>query len=184
MQKLLAAACLIVAGSSVLAAKPGEITKAFVDGQGQLHIVESSGRDQVVHTQKWQAGGGFEQVAIAPDHRTVAWLATQMLSPLEGGTNYAYAVAVELDVWRDGRILRNLSAPAFSIQDWTFIKGTSEVAFHVAPPHGEDFDDCYLFDISTGKRIAHWSRKSKIAAMPGWARTLLRSELAPAPDIN
>ena len=185
MRRLLAAvACLMGCGSFAHAANPAEVTKAFIDGKGALHIVASGGRDFVVKPQEWQAGGRFEQVAIAQDHKTVGWLATQMLSPLEGGTNYSYAVALEVEVWRDGRIVRKFSAPAFSIQDWTFIDGSGKVAFHVAPPHGEDFDDCYLFDVSTGKRIAHWSRKASSSSMPGWARTLLRSELAPTPDIN
>ena len=182
--RLLAAACLFVCSSFAHAANPGEIAKAVVDGQGRLHIVASSGQEFVVKPQEWQAGGGFEGVVIAPDHRTVGWLATQMLSPLEGGTNYSYAVALEVEVWRDGRIVRKFSAPAFSIQDWTFIDGSGKVAFHVAPPHGEDFNDCYLFDVSTGKRIAHWSRDQKASSMPGWARAVLRSEMAPAPDIN
>ena len=184
MQKLPVAACLIVGGLFAHAANPGEITKAFVDGTGALHVVAANGEDHKIQPQKWQAGGGFEQVAIGPDHQTVAWLETQMLSPLEGGTNYAYAVALELEVWRDGRIVRKFPAPAFTIQEWTFVKGSSEVAFHVRPPHCKDDDDCYLFDISTGKRIAHWSRDQKASSMPAWASSLLRSELAPAPNIN
>jgi len=182
MRKLLAVFCLVSACSLTLAATGPAVTNAYADSKGWVHIITSDGRDHTIKPEKWQAGGGFKDVDVAPDGRTVGWLADQMLTPLEGATNYSYAVALELYIWRDGRVIRRFPASAFAIQDWTFLKHGNEVAFHVAPPHGRESYDCSLFDVNTGKELASWAIDRKDYIVPAWAKPLLVNESLPGPD--
>lgn len=175
MRQLLAGLCAATACSASFAATGSSVTKAYTDSKGWVHIITADGRGQTIRPQKWQAGGGFEDVAIAPDGRTVGWLADQMLTPFQGGTNYSYPVALDLDVWREGRVIRTIPAPAYSIRDWVFSKDGKEVALHVAPPHGEESYDCSLFDINSGKEIAHWALDRRDYVIPEWAQPLLGS---------
>jgi hypothetical protein len=148
------------------------VRRAYVDSKGWVQIVTADNRTQTIRPEKWQAGGGFEDVDLATDGRTVGWLADQMLTPLEGGTNYLYAVAVRLQIWRDGRVIRNFPAPALVIHDWVFLNNGSTVAFHVAPPRGKDALGCFLYDVNTGKELARWSLDSKDPVAPDWVRKL------------
>jgi hypothetical protein len=158
------------------------VTKAYSDNGGRLHIITADGRDHTIKPANWQSGGGFEDVAVAPDRRTVGWLVNQMLTPLEGSTNYSYPVAIELDIWRGGRVVQRFSPPAYTIQDWIFLKSGSEVALHVAPPHGQEFYDCTIFDVNTGKKLAHWSLDRRDYVVPDWAKPLLAGDTLPGAD--
>jgi hypothetical protein len=182
MRKLLFIFCLASAcTTSSLAAAGPSVTKAYADSKGWVHIVTADGRDHTITPEKWQDGGGFEAVEVARDGKTVGWLADQTLSPLEGGTNYSYAVALELEIWRDGRVIRRLTPRAFVIQDWIFLKGGDEVAFHVAPMHGQEFYDCSLFDVNAGKELAHWRLNRKHYIVPDWAKQLFEYDPLPGP---
>ena len=119
---------------------------------------------------------------VAPDGKTVGWLADQILTPLEGAANYSYPVALELDVWRDGQVIRKFSPDAYVIRNWVFLKDGNEVAFHAAPPHGQEFFDCTLFDVGTGKRLAQWRLDRKDYVIPDWAKKLLADD--PLPDSD
>jgi hypothetical protein len=182
MRKLIAILCLASTCSLVFAAHGPAVTKAYVDDKGRVHIVTADGREHAIRPEKWQSGGGFEGIQIAPDGQTVGWLADQMLTPLEGATSYPYAVSLELDVWRAGRVIRRFSPPALTIQNWIFLKDGNEVAFHVAPTHGQEFYDCTLLDVNTGKEIAHWSLDRKDYVVPDWAKPLLVDDPLPGPD--
>jgi hypothetical protein len=182
MRKWFAIIFLAFACPLAFAAIAPAVTKAYADSKGWVHIITADGRDHTIRPEKWQAGGGFEDVAIAKDGRTVGWLADQMLTPFEGATNYPYAVALDLDIWRDGRVIRKFPVPAFSIQKWIFLKGGNEVAFHVEPPHGQRSYDCLLFDINTGKELASWELDRKDYVVPRWAKPLLVDEDLPGPD--
>jgi hypothetical protein len=104
-----------------------------------------------------------------------------MFAPFEAGTNYAYAIPLELDIWREGRVIRRF-ALGQGIQSWIFLKGGDEVAIHTAPPHGQEFFDCTLFNVKTGKETAHWSLDRKDYVVPVWAKPLLEDDLLPGPD--
>ena len=58
---------------------------------------------------------------------------TQMLTPVQGGTSYSYALALEQDLWRDERVIGRIPAPACSIQTGLFAK--LAVRAHSTSPH-------------------------------------------------
>jgi hypothetical protein len=182
MRKLLAIFCLSAACSLAFAANGPAVTEAHVDNKGSVHILTADGRDHTIRPRKWQAGGGFHEMRLAPDGKTVGWLVDYMLAPFEGGTNYSYAVALDLYIWRDGHVIRKFATPALTIQNWIFLKDGSEVAFHIAPPHGQEFYDCTLFDVNTGKELDHWSLDRKDYVVPDWAKPLLVDDPPPGPD--
>jgi hypothetical protein len=99
MRKLLVLFCLTLTCSFVFAAKETVVTKAYADNKGIVHIVTADGRERTIHPKKWQARGGFHEIKVAPDGKTVGWLVDYMLAPFEGGTNYSYTVSPELDIW-------------------------------------------------------------------------------------
>lgn len=148
------------------------VKRAYVDSKGWVQIVTADNRTQTIRPEKWQAGGGYENVSVSTDGKTVGWLADQMLTPAEGGASYSYAVALRLQVWRDGRVVRSILTPGLTIQDWIFLHDGAEVAIHIAPAHGKDARACFLFDVNTGKELAHWSLDSKDPVAPDWARKL------------
>ncbi|MDE3187722.1 MAG: hypothetical protein KGM96_09395 [Acidobacteriota bacterium] len=182
MRKYLVLAWLVLCCTIAFAAAQTIVTKAFTDSKGQLHIVTSDWQDHLIRPEEWQAGGGFDSIDIAPDRRTVGWLVLQQLSPLEGGTNYSYSVAADLDVWRDGQVIRRIPSPFGGIKDWVFWKGGSEIALYGAPTHGPDFFFSQLIDVRTGKELAHWSIDRRDYVVPAWAKALLENETLPSPD--
>lgn len=181
MQKLFAVICFASACALTFAQSGPTVTKTYSDSRGWLHIVTADGRDHTIKPAKWQSGGGFEDVAIAPDGKTVGWLVDQMLTPLEGGTSYSYPVALELDIWQNGHVIQRFSPPGLTIQNWIFLKDGSQTAFHIAPPHGAEPYDCTLFDVNTGKKLAHWSLDRRDYVVPDWAKPLLADETLPRP---
>jgi hypothetical protein len=182
MRKLFCIFYVVLSCSLALAATGPTVTKAYADGQGWVHIITADGRAHTIKPREWQAGGGFSDVVVAPDRRTVGWLANQMLTPLQAGSNYSYPVAFELDVWRDGRVIRKFSSDVSTIQNWLFLDGGNEVAFHVGPLHGQEFYDCALFDVNRGKPLAHWALDRKDYTVPNWAKQLLVNDPPPGPD--
>jgi hypothetical protein len=179
MRKILAILCLASGCSLTFAANGHVVTKATTDSKGVLHILTADGRDHAIRLMKWQSG--FGDVQVAPDGKTVGWLVEHMLMPLEGGTNYSYAVAPQLEIWRSGRVILR-SGLGMGIQKWTFLKDGDEVAFHRAPPHGQELYECTLLDVNTGKEIAHWSLDRKDYLVPDWAMPLLVDDPPPGPD--
>ncbi len=141
----------------------------------------ADGRDHTTRPKKWQAGGGFGQIKIAPDGKTVGWLVKQTLTPLQAGASYSYAVALDLDIWRNGRVIRRFSSEQ-EIQSWIFLRDGNEVAFHRAPLHGQEFFYCTLFDVNTGREQARWSLDRRDYVVPDWAEPLLAGDSLPGPD--
>ena len=181
MLRLFVAHCLLASG--VVSASNGPaVTKAFIDSNGSIHIVTEDSREQTITPEKWQNGGGFSDVIVASDAKTVGWVANQMLTPLQGGTNYEYAIGVEVEVWRSGKVIQKISTDAYAIRDWIFLKDGEEVAIHTAPPHGQEFFDCTRFDTRTGKKLTHWSLDRRDYVVPEWAKQLLVNDLLPGPD--
>jgi len=158
------------------------VKKAFVDHAGSAHILTSDGNDHTIKPEKWQHGAGFEEIRTAGDKATVGWLADQRFFPFENASNYSYPWPLELDVWRGGRVIRRFHAPSLMIGDWLFIKNGKEVAFHIVPPHGMEFYECFLFDVDSGKELARWSLDRKDYVIPDWAKPLLKDDPPPGPD--
>lgn len=182
MRSLFVLACLAALCSPSFAGTEPAIAKAYADSGGAVHIVTADHRDHAIRPRKWQSGGGFEDIQIAPDRKTVGWLADQMLTPLQCSSNYPCPVALELDIWKAGRVVRRFHPPALGVQNWIFLKGGNEVAFHVAPLHGQEFYDCALFGVNTGKRLAHWALDRRDFVVPEWAKPLLVDDPLPGPD--
>jgi len=182
MWRLLGIACLACVCSLAFAADTRAVRKAYVDGKGWAHILTADGRDHTIRPEKWQAGGGFQDLDVAPDGKTVGWLVDQMLTPLEGNTNYAYAVALRLDIWRDGHVIRKFSTPVFPIANWIFMKNGAEVAFHVHPAFGMEQYNCFLFDVQTGKKLSSWDIFEKSRVIPDWAKPLLVNDMPSQED--
>lgn len=118
-----------------------------------MHILTADGRDHMILPKKWQAGGGFDGIEIAPDRGTVGWLVYKKLTPLEAGENDSHLVALELDIWRGGRIIRRFHSDQ-DIRFWIFLKNGSQVSFRKATLHGNMSSDCTLLDVRTGKQLA------------------------------
>ncbi len=166
--------------AATLAAGSPQVTRAYVDDKGAVHIVMADGDEHTIKPFKWQNGGSFTDVDVAGDGRTVGWVANQMLEPLEAGTNYALEAGLDVEVWRDGKVIRKF-APGV-IRDWTFLRGGQEVAIHTAPLHGQEFYDCTRFDVGTGKELEHWSLDRRDYVVPDWAKPLLANDPLPGPD--
>jgi len=173
--------CVAATCSSALSSMEPSVTRAYVDGAGNVHIVTADGNEHMIKPKKWQTGAGFSDIKIASDGKTVGWRAEQMFAPFEVGTNYAYAIPLEIDVWRGGRVLRRF-AGAQGIRNWIFLSGGDEVAFHTGPQHGQEFFDCALFEVRNGKQTAHWSLDRQDYVVPDWAKALLADDPPPGPD--
>jgi len=180
MLRFLIVFCLLP-GAAAFSTSPA-VVKAIVDGTGSVHIFLEDGSEQQIDPEKWQDGGGFSDVSVAPDGRTVGWVANQMLTPLAAGSNYGYAVGAEIEVWREGKVIQKISPDNFVIRYWTFLKNGEEVAIRTAPLHGQDFFDCSRFDARTGKKLAHWLLDRKNYVVPEWAQPLLAGDPLPGPD--
>jgi len=151
MRIILAVFCLASACSLAFAANSPAVTKAYTDDAGTLHILTADGRDHTIEPKKWQAGGGFSGIRIGPDRGTVGWLVDRILTPLEAGADYPYKVAIELDIWRHGRIIRRIASNQ-DIRFWIFLKNGNQISFRQAPLHSDRSSYCTLFDVSTGKQ--------------------------------
>jgi hypothetical protein len=79
-------------------------------------------------------------------------------------------------------VIRRFRTPGLPIDNWIFLKDGNEVAFHVAPTHGQEFYDCTLLDVNTGKKLADWSLDRKDYVVPDWAKPLLVDDPLPGPD--
>jgi hypothetical protein len=180
MRRSMALFCLVACSVSARGAAGPDVTKAYVDGKGSVHILMADGRQHTIAPQKWQDGGSYTDVSVAQDGKTVGWVANQMLAPFEGGTNYAYEIGVDVEVWRAGKAIARF-APGV-IQDWVFLKNGEEVAIHTAPPHGQEFYDCTRFDVRLGKELEHWSLDRRDYVVPEWAKPLLVNDPLPGPD--
>jgi hypothetical protein len=161
----LASACSLAPASSGPA-----VTKADLDARGRLHIVTADGREHTIMPKKWQSGGSYGSVKISQDGESVGWLAKQMLTPLQAGANYSYAVALELDIWKRGRVIRRFSSEQ-AIQNWVFLNSGNEVAFTTAPLHGPEVY-CTLFDVNSGRELARSATDHENNAAPDWVKQL------------
>jgi hypothetical protein len=125
MRRVLACCCFAPTLSLAFAQTGTTVTKAYADQKGTVHIVTANGHEERILPKKWQAGAGYESVTVAPDGRTVGWLADQLLTPLEGATDYSYPAAFELDIWRDGRVIRRFSPQRIGDSKLDFPEGRS-----------------------------------------------------------
>jgi len=109
----------------------------------------------------------FDEVALAPDHRTIGWLASYMLCA------QSYPCDVELVLFHFGRktvVIRPESGVAVG---WMFEHGGALVALFSALPHGDDEGVCRLYDTVSGRLIATYKAGGQ---RPGWVRDVAGDE--------
>ena len=107
----------------------------------------------------------FDEPRIAPDGRTVGWLARYP------GCCQSYAIPLALVLYRDGRVLRAFTGAGMPVWHWTFVAGGREVAFVQRPTHGAAPDHYELHAVATGRLLATFDHDEGDATpLPGWAR--------------
>ncbi len=144
-----------------------------VDTAGQLRIVLNSGGE--LTPRKLPGQSSFGQPALAPDGRTVGWLAMYPLS--WAPTSYPVETPV-LVAYRAGRILHRFTpSPAF-IYSWQFQDGGNRVAYAAGFLHGGAIR-CVLRDVDSGRVVGQWSVGSK-EPLPAWAQAF-KGELREQP---
>ena len=107
----------------------------------------------------------FREPRIAPDGRTVGWLA------LYPGCCQSYPVPLALVLFRDGKVLRSITGAGMPIWHWHFVEGGRDVAFVQRPTHGAAPDHYELRDVASGRLLAECDHEDGAAApLPHWAR--------------
>jgi hypothetical protein len=144
-----------------------QISRAYVDSTGAVHVVLADGSDHSV--ERGHAQSGAEQIQIAKDQQTVGWLVDY---PNPEPNQSWRVLAGTLILWRAGSVQQRFQA-AQVFYDWSFVNGGKSVAFHTGPLHGEQQAHCELHDTSTGKLQAQWDGdlQDKRNA-PEWAHSL------------
>ncbi|NUS39551.1 MAG: hypothetical protein HOQ02_11085 [Lysobacter sp.] len=107
----------------------------------------------------------FSEPRIAPDGRTVGWLA------LYPGCCQSYAIPLSLVLFRDGKVLRGMTGAGMPVWHWRFIDGGRQVAFVQRPTHGAAPDHYELRDVASGRLLAEFDHDEGDARpLPRWAR--------------
>jgi len=144
-------------------ALPPRYVSAAVDADGVLRIATADGR--VIHPTPLKGQHGSERVRVAPDRRSVGWLA---LFPNPGGASYP--IPLSLAIYTNGRT-REISGDGLMIGDWRFEKGGRRVAFDRRSVHGAArlFE---LYDVATGAKLSEYDPRGHTGPAPNWVKAL------------
>lgn len=146
-QALLCVLIIVQASHSCVHAQ--QISRAYIDPTGAVHVVLANGSDQKIEKEDTQSGAS--EVKLAGDG-TVGWFADYS----NPDPNRSWEMlAGTLVIWRDGRVLHRFQT-AQVFYSWSFVEGGKSVAFHTGPLHGEQSSHCELHDAVTGKLLAAW----------------------------
>ena len=141
----------------VQAAPAAEIyIQTEVDSNGQLHILTKRHREIVPKKDPEQLG--FGKVEIAPDGRSVGWLA---LYP----DPTSYAVPLKLVVYASDNA-HSFRGSGLPIRRWCFQAEGRQVAFEQETVHGGTGVHYELRDIATGQLIAQYEPDSSSEMTP------------------
>jgi hypothetical protein len=146
-----------------------QLSRAYVDSVGAVHVVAADGTDHSVEKENTQSGA--EQIKIAEGSETVGWLVDY---PNPDPDRSWETLAGTLIIWRAGDVRHHFQTEQV-FYDWSFVNGGKSVAFHTGPLHGEQQSHCELHDTITGKLQATWDgdlQDKKNA--PEWAHSLDR----------
>lgn len=134
-------------------------------------LLAASGQPEILPRLRLETGGDIEhQVdygspAIAPDGRTVGWLAYYPNSAT------SYPIPRELVVFRDGAVLRRFGSEGTPVWKWRFIHQGAVVELYQNTVHG-DFSPRYeRRAIASGRLLAAYEGPSDAKA-PSWVRAL------------
>jgi hypothetical protein len=141
------AVALVLFGSAVSSFAVDTYIQMEVDSNGELHILTKRHQEVVLKKQADQVG--FEKVAIAPDGRSVGWLA---LYPDCCGSD---PVPMKLVIYSQEK-LRTFTGSGLPIWSWCFEAEGRQVAFEQEMSHGQTGAHYELRDIETGELVAHY----------------------------
>lgn len=138
-------------------------------GSGPLWVAYGSGKRVAVADDRPLALDGaaqgvqtdFDDIQLASDRRTLGWLAESMACA------QSYPCALELVVFRDGRIIRRFTPEHGIIWFWEFLGGGRQVAIQSGFPHGDATGAFNLYDIASGKLL---DKYMGAGVAPGWVR--------------
>lgn len=111
-----------------------------------------------------EAQAAFDEPRIAPDGRTVGWLAEYP------GCCQSYPIPLALVLFRDGRVLRAFTGAGMPVWHWRFVDDGRTVAFVQRPTHGAAPDHYELREVATGRLLAECDHDDDAAPLPDWAR--------------
>ena len=121
--------------------------QAEIDSNGQLHILTKRHREILPKKEPEQVG--FEKVEIAPDGRSVGWLA------LFPNCCTSYPIPLKLVVYA-GDNPRSFTGTGLPIWRWCFQAEGKQVAFEQETVHGGTGVHYELRDIATGALVAQY----------------------------
>jgi hypothetical protein len=138
------------------------IAKIDIGADGQIHVIDSGGREFVAPKEKDQVS--VAAPLLAENRLAAGWLVES------GNCCTSYPIALMLVIYRPGKLLQRLGN-GMMICDWNFEAGGKQVAFSTNTVHGDLAPHYELRDTQTGRLIAKWdgplNRKS-----PTWAARL------------
>ncbi|MGR8953295.1 MAG: hypothetical protein ACU83V_12905 [Gammaproteobacteria bacterium] len=138
--------------------------RVAIEPNGQLHIYTEDRREIVPVKDKDQTG--FQQAAIAPDRRTVGWLA------LYPNCCTSYPIPLKLVIYSDGKT-RVFTGKDLPIWRWRFLSSGKHVAFEQETVHGGLGVHYELRGVTSGELAAEYDPDPENAATPpGWVRKL------------
>jgi hypothetical protein len=141
-------------------------------GSGPLRLTYSDGTVVTIPAERGQFSDGnavvpqtvFEQIALAPDRRTIGWLADYMMCA------QSYPCPLELVIFHAGARTRKMAPKFGTIWGWMFIDGGAEVVVHSGFPHGDMTGEFTLYDVKTGTMMGSYA---KTRDAPSWVAQYL-----------
>jgi hypothetical protein len=167
-------AVLLSAASMEAQAGVGRIQRAYIGGDGLVHIVDEAGREFVAAREKNplremrdEPDSQQESVSdlkVAADGGTVGWLVNF------GNSSTSDPIPLVLVVYRDGHVRRlHPSHAPPAIFAWNFVGDGEKVSFYSDTLHGGLGASCELHDVKTGRLLDSWPiRKATVA--PEWVK--------------
>ena len=131
------------------------VARAYVSEDKKVHVIDSSGVEREFAPGPQQVG--YDNVAIAPDHRAVGW------TVLVENCCTSYPVPTSLVLYRGNK--RTVISPGQMIWEWYFAGGSDRVAVLSGPVHGRAAR-AQLFSTQNGKLLGSWNGKGDA---PQWA---------------
>jgi len=165
----------IVAYSALDGNDPNALANEPAAGSGPLRLTFSDGTVLTIPNERGDMNDGasivrqsvFETIRLAPDHRTIGWLADYMMCA------QSYPCPLELVMFRAGAPLRKIP-PSYGIfWGWMFTDHGRRVITHSGFPHGDNTGAYALFDTATGRRLATFAPPQPV---PAWAKPYLASD--------
>lgn len=138
--------------------------RVALDPNGKLHIFTQDRREILPAIEKDQTG--FDQAAIAPNRRSVGWLA------LYPNCCTSYPIPLKLVIYSNGK-MQAFTGNELPIWRWRFLSSGRQFAFEQETVHGGLSVHYELHDLTSGKRLAEYEPEpGKAATPPAWVEEL------------